>query len=83
MVWRARPGKRSGPRYNSHRLPCWWCNGPLEKDKAGGLIYVLVKDPLGHEHKVHKVCEPNAKAGQKNGPVEPWNAPSRTRTDDV
>lgn len=26
----------------------------------GVLIYDLVRDPLGHKHRVHKVCTPDA-----------------------
>lgn len=43
---------------------CWQCGTALAKVNGTGDFYgkpaeyyfVLVKDPLGHEHKVHKVC---------------------------
>lgn len=34
---------------------CWWCGGQL--DLRG---FAEVKDPIGHVHRVHKVCTDDA-----------------------
>lgn len=34
---------------------CWHCTHQLVREK-GGFIFELVRDPLGHEHRVHKAC---------------------------
>jgi len=43
---------------------CWCCRKPLEaastgKDR-GWLVYAVLVDQLGHEHRVHKKCAANA-----------------------
>lgn len=44
---------------------CWHCNRRLQraKGKGQGLFYFeLVKDPLGHTHRVHQHCKSEALA---------------------
>lgn len=39
---------------------CWHCGHWLSRLPGGGLIFDLVRDPLGHLHRVHKHCTPDA-----------------------
>lgn len=35
---------------------CWECGSPLSSYENGSMIYEIVTDPLGNQHKVHKTC---------------------------
>lgn len=36
---------------------CWWCNQKLLKRKdTKELIFVVITDPVGNQHKVHIRC---------------------------
>ena len=37
-------------------LFCWQCRKKLEKRADGTLIFVVHKDEIGNEHRVHKIC---------------------------
>lgn len=50
---------------------CWLCRGQLSLDKAGEPIFAVVKDPLGHEHRVHKACEKPAERDQRGLSAQP------------
>ena len=43
-------------RYWNLPMTCWNCNKKFNQDKDGRNIFVLYKDPIGNEHKVHKNC---------------------------
>lgn len=35
---------------------CWHCLNRLMYAKGGGFKFVLVRDPIGAEHRVHRDC---------------------------
>ena len=44
---------------------CWQCRRDLTRMRGRGLgefVFVLVRDPIGHEHRVHAVCAVDAVA---------------------
>lgn len=45
---------RDGPTF------CWHCGGKLQQARSGAWLYRQVRDPLGHLHRVHGVCLPDA-----------------------
>lgn len=57
---------------------CWWCLGDLQPGRHG-LIHSLVRDPVGHLHRVHHTCVSFA-AQDGNVPVE-GHPPPRARAD--
>ena len=41
---------------------CWWCNGKLTRFSSRVNAGVEITDPIGHTHRVHKICKPDAEA---------------------
>ena len=35
---------------------CWTCGSKLQLDKQGKLIFRMLPDPIGNEHRVHVEC---------------------------
>lgn len=62
-----------------NRPNCWWCNGKLalvaNGPRRGELAFRLVKDQVGHEHKVHVCCELSAQADSRQVTAQPSEAP--------
>lgn len=40
---------------------CWWCMRDLQRGVIGP-IYSLVRDPIGHVHRVHHTCVSDARS---------------------
>jgi hypothetical protein len=51
---------------------CWQCGKKFQRAKDGTEIYEVIKNPLGHDLKVHKVCKSDAvKAAGPDREVKP------------
>lgn len=57
---------KTGPSTNPL---CWWCNKALATvmtgPRKGELAFVIVKDKIGNEHKVHLSCKDETERAQR------------------
>lgn len=60
----------SGPTF------CWWCGKDLQLPS-----FATVTDQAGHEHRVHKCCQKDAKASTKLITAEQRHMPPSPATE--
>jgi hypothetical protein len=41
---------------------CWWCNKKLgaHHQNRNTLSFAIVSDPIGNEHRIHRICQKEA-----------------------
>lgn len=45
---------------------CWWCRKKFMRNvQTDQDIFVVIADPIGNQHKVHKNCSVNVEAEQR------------------